>query len=1071
MRSRRLKTTIRLLDIKTLCEYFANTCTYVGGLEKSAHNGFHVVETYEQFSDIGKPFFDLLTRLSLTDMIAYFKHSTLESVDEFFIGISSSSFLQFVKDNSKDICNNKYADEKWSDEAFSSMLSCIWDDADHFHAFVNYLNSEVLDTYLTVASGNATVLGIYSNLPTLQEGLLRRCHSNDKFKLFNKQPSLMQDALIEFTKYCDSLHFDEDSNMETIVEKYLGSVMQFFISKWFKVLQNEHLVGSVGNIDSSGRLRYYVDSVQLHEEATKVDIDLLETFSSIEDVDVDLFQRVKGKGYARPYRSIVDILLPYIEPRITAGIQKLYDVRRTSDIAKMYTFEVQPALGNSALCIGSPVRYTVPCFDRSRRESMLFDREALLLGKGIIDSTDASFKAKIQANKELVLDIYNKCQNMTATNYHEVVFDIVTNHCAGRVRDNSNTYYVDRNLPNNFIEPDNKYYELYDDLTYQRISKIIKCISRVVKLNGALHAYGTSLAVVWSQYLMHFPDRQLNIFNSCSTIPSFMSCIGLGHENTDSDSFSDGLDATPVTFIATAEIKSEVYKLLKMSAKSLVTEIPKDLKLGNAHIPSKTVFDSRTEISTAYTQFTHFQFELPQVGELYRIFINEVLNESRLQSFASSFIFSKNTKYKQAEAPISLIDFVKVKVSECVQRMTQDSLNIVVGALQDGTCELLMRGLLVWLPEQSRLCDNIRNEFVQVSLEDLQSFTKMMLEVDKFCEGSYYGYNADFTDELAELTPLKNIFNALFSLYSTIYILVMTCTAEIDGSRQSLADPDYIMDISFSIISLLDGIAVQSNTATKTNRNYMSCLRDVKKTDLFMLKKDKKERTYFIDIAHLLLVASSTFSIINTELAIPLNQASDIAFGLNDPYKMLIDSLRKSLHIQVAPGCNQNVKRDQVLSRQYCSCLCGAIRIALKAIDTSYLAGLKQLNKDSALFRNYISDSLSLRDLVQPLNNKNSRNFEFTLNSDLYIKALSTEEYYLAKMRSQWTAATALQELRVEVQNYAIDNHYYRKQDGTYVSFYNPETGTDYYLTEDLVYVGRCEDSIDCKSASEISLR
>ena len=140
MRSRRLKTTIRLLDIKTLCEYFANTCTYVGGLEKSAHNGFHVVETYEQFSDIGKPFFDLLTRLSLTDMIAYFKHSTLESVDEFFIGISSSSFLQFVKDNSKDICNNKYADEKWSDEAFSSMLSCIWDDADHFHAFVNYLN-------------------------------------------------------------------------------------------------------------------------------------------------------------------------------------------------------------------------------------------------------------------------------------------------------------------------------------------------------------------------------------------------------------------------------------------------------------------------------------------------------------------------------------------------------------------------------------------------------------------------------------------------------------------------------------------------------------------------------------------------------------------------------------------------------------------------------------------------------------------------------------------------------------------------------------------------------------------
>ena len=174
---------------------------------------------------------------------------------------------------------------------------------------------------------------------------------------------------------------------------------------------------------------------------------------------------------------------------------------------------------------------------------------------------------------------------------------------------------------------------------------------------------------------------------------------------------------------------------------------------------------------------------------------------------------------------------MKVKVSECVQRMTQDSLNIVVGALQDGTCELLMRGLLVWLPEQGRLCDNIRNEFVQVSLDDLQSFTKMMLEVDKFCEGSYYGYNADFTDELAELTPLKNIFNALFSLYSTIYILVMTCTAEIDGSSQSLADPEYIMDISFSIISLLDGIAVQSNTATKTNRNYMSCLRDVKKTD------------------------------------------------------------------------------------------------------------------------------------------------------------------------------------------------------------------------------------------------
>lgn len=101
MRSRRLKTTIRLLDIKTLCEYFANTCTYVGGLEKSAHNGFHVVETYEQFSDIGKPFFDLLTRLSLTDMIAYFKHSTLESVDEFFIGISSSSFYSLLRTTAK----------------------------------------------------------------------------------------------------------------------------------------------------------------------------------------------------------------------------------------------------------------------------------------------------------------------------------------------------------------------------------------------------------------------------------------------------------------------------------------------------------------------------------------------------------------------------------------------------------------------------------------------------------------------------------------------------------------------------------------------------------------------------------------------------------------------------------------------------------------------------------------------------------------------------------------------------------------------------------------------------------
>lgn len=1087
MYTNRLVSSIRLLDIKTLCEYYAYTCSRIGTFTYEAPRYYSVVNTHEEFSDLGKPFFDLLIRISLIDMKAYFTSLELNSIDEFFTRIASSEFWDFVQKYSEDLYNVEYLEEKWNKDKVQDICSKFTTDMKRYEAFIEHLRIKTTNGYLSVISGDATILGIYSCLPELQEGLIRRSVSSDKFRVFSAQPHLLQNMTIEFTKFCDNLHFTEDRNYTTIVYKYLGSQMQYFISQWFGKIQATYLVGKVGTTVEDGKVKFFADMISLKEDTNKLDVNLYDVFENVNRVDSALFKRIKGGGYSQPYKSIVDILLPIIEPRVLTQISALEAIKRESPVLNSCSFVYASPLINLAADNTGAVRNSYP----------LVSRDALLT------STDASFRAKITANVRLVRDIYDVCQDLKPENFHDVIYKIVSSHCECRTDKDSDTPYVRFTTPVgmksqaelNLYEDSkqsslsiNPRYAIYDDQTYLQISDIIATIGKIVELSTALQLYGTSLSVVWSQYLMRYPNREILVFQQCSSIPAILNCLGISHSKSKAD-YDDGLEAVTKYAYVTQALRNEIFDLLKVRNKGIHNKIDLGITLGHAHVPKESEFTGKRAITTLYKEFIASNSRMPEnlLGRFIACF-EKITGTQKVTSVANAKVLSTNTRYEFLAEPQTMSTFCWECIVRCMNNIIEIDFKTYCDFFSSDEFIALILDLQRWIS----MSDVAKNQIKYILIEDTEDLTLdtyrefvLALEgITDLADGTSntgaFGYwcNLDSIG-LGSYKSAKNMFNKMYIFFALIYSLAANSInlLQYDCETSTLSNEDFVIDISFSIISLFDSIAELANAYAEIGVRYHEALAPVELSAILPKITNQKDKSpvFFTDVAYALLAVGNSYVLQESELVDVLKQSSDIAFGQNNNSLSRLDRIKTSLSrgkIFFSPIINSIIRRSSSIGEMYSIVICGAIRLALLSLENEYLLTYRHIHQEEDMLRNFIKDTLNLSEIKQPLYNSNASNFEYRLSAQLFESALFTDEYMTAKKLVQFTSESTLHSLRLEVQNYALDGSFYRKPDGTYVHITNRSTGVIYYLSKDLVYVGRLADgTVDVHAASEINIR
>lgn len=1083
----RLMSNIRLLDIKTLCEYYAYTCSKVGTFTYEAPRYYTVVNTYEEFSDLGKPFFDLMIRISLLDMKAYFTSFDLCSIDSFFTRIASSEFWDFVRKYSSDLYDVEYLEDKWNEEKVQNICTLFTSDMERYCRFIEHLRVKTTNGYLAVISGDDSILGIYSNLPELQEGLVRRSLSSDKFHMFSAQPHLLQNLTIEFTQFCNNLHFMEDKNYTTVVYKYLASQMQYFISQWFKTIQSMYTVGKVGTTVEDGRVKYFADMLSLKDESNNIEVNLYDVFENVNRVDSALFKRIKGGGYSQPYKSIIDILLPMIEPDTHAKIGDLESIKHDSPVLESCTFVYAAPLVNLAADNTGTVRNALP----------LVSRDALLA------STDASFRAKIAANVKLIKDIYDVCQDLKPETFHDTIYKIVSSHCECRTNKDSDIPYVKFSTPAGMhsqaelgIYSESKQsnlsintkYAIYDDQTYAQISDIIATIGKVVELSSALQLYGTSLSMLWSQYLMHYPNREILVFQQCSTIPAILNCLGINNSKSTVD-YSDGLAAEVRYAYITQSLRNEIFDLLKVRPKSAQTKVNFNLSLGHARVPVKSDFTDKKAIVQLYQEFISSNSQMPtDMLEQYMKCFKRITGESRVGTLANAKVLSTSTRYIFTENKLSISDFCWNRIVAALDSITEKTYSEYCAFFSSDEYISLMLNLQRWVSLSSAAKTQVLHilaaDVEDTSLASLKEFAGALEGETALADGSSatgaFGYWCDLdVIGLGSYKSAKNMFNKMYVFFALIYMLTSKSVdlLKYDYDLSPLSNRDFIIDISFSMISLFDSIAELANAYAEIGVRYQEALSSVKLQDLLPKITNQKDKSplFFTDVAYALLSVGKSYALQESELVDVLKQSSDIAFGQSSSAITRLDRIKASLtrgKIFFAPIINSVIRRATLISEIFSITICGALRLALDALNNEYLQTYRHIHQEEDMFRNYIRDALSLTEIKQPLYNSNASKFEFRLSAQLFENALFTDEYLTAKKLVQFTSESTLHSLRLEVQNYALDGSFYRKPDGTYVHITNKTTGIMYFLSKDLVYVGRLANGkVDVHAASEINIR
>lgn len=1028
MRFAQVQCGFTILDYKTLVEICANNDGYREYFNPISQNvNYSIKEIDGTRGTLGRALFSLLCRIPVADFYALISQdkragSNTLLVDEtaFLCCLSSDSFIDFVHNNCDEIATFKYANSPLSIAAVQALAETLFHDRQLYKQYIAHLQEEVSKLIIRIVTEGDTPLSLYAALPQLRKGLVARALKESRgAQTMRNQPNMFLEMFSEFENYMKGVKFSAASNDYTVVEKYIGFTMRFFISKWYGTLMYTYLhAPTVAGVGESGELLLVSD-----REAAPVNkrlrqnnaINLAELFAEVLKLDAALFQRLRNQGNALmlPYYSIVDFVIEELSKQAIHDLNNILHTRLDSQL----TFKLVSSYRGDIFLI----------------------------------STDASFKARIKRAKKLISQIWNAVDQINTSTFSSICANIVVDNNIGCQYDNSDSPIINEDFLYYADSSTDKEIGVLIDTSYKMISKIIEIIAKLFQLNSALEAYGSSLSYVWHSYIesqsaMRF--RSTDIFLKHATISAYLNHM-LSLHKIPEELYNDGYDVSCLNiYMKTAEQQTYISNLA-VKAKADY-KFPDISRLTTAHLHNSAELNPEARIQSlfAITSKLNLSTEACSADVISLIYKNIL----QVVDTPNDKYINRDTSYELTSENKGLHEYCYSAIQQFIQNCSDEQWSFILPRYKD-ICNLAR---MCWsaskdFDEEYYPSSKYFNcEYFSESLS-IDVFKQVVAQLSEFIlADSFKGY-IDQSEEMSiEVNTSIAIYNLLAGYFALLWYTVksaMQFQTENSFKYSPLCDINLITDLGYANLIFLAGLSVDYTERMSLLTPDFDFIAD------YLDKLNKAD--YSIARTVIMTNVTKCFDIANQTFITPLRKCCDSLFSIGSPLAALKNNL-SLIPVKAPILINLQYNFDPDYSIMLTAALCGTIQHFLDLQNIRNLIySLTNASKHVAEMKQYISHFMSL-DLCESIPQLyHSKPKMFSDIAKYLSNAAADPEYMRCVICNKNTARAIMNKFYYSTNSCTIDeNGFLKAVSGNYIVTSDPYSDMDYYLSKDGVWAG-----------------
>lgn len=659
MRLEHITHKIRLLDFKTLCEYFFS----VNGFKLIYNsNGLpHSIAEFNPTEGYGRLSRALFYVFVCTSLPTFKKLcGDFNSISDLFSRLDYDILTSFLQTpaNYFEITTDSHKYKEGYINHVNESIDYICDPSNKnlYIKFIDVVSSNLSFEYIRISlSTTETVLSVYSKIPQLQLGLYRRVNAKDQYHSFMNDSSLYARLSSAFISYMTHVSFYEERNYDTVIIKYIGTCMDFFISSWYKSdgLQSvQRMTVSVIKDDANESLYISdipVESADEHEfHYSSADFKLIKLLEDINTIDDKFFALHKDRTINRlqneqsvskgtVFASIADFALSAVQ------YQQIDQFNSFLKNSSVYSNCAQNYSNN--LC--------------GNTSSSLFGSSPVGNKQNILQDRDSSFQNRILRYRRFISNILNGIASYTVDNIHDILcnyFDKDINH----EKNEDSNVSVFSNCSVKIMKYNGGYKYFISDTMYDWISKIISCYERLLELNDILMAEHSSLAEFWFLYSVVEGDTFSILSKNHITVSSALDYLRSTFWKSQQFSYSATVDKYKLTcdvlnpsgyfyLLYVAEEQDDCLRCLNIPYSNSGISCNLDYcKLGTGHI-AYTDLDAHSstnkEIQSLYNEAITQTFILPSnlIASFMDVYDNFLDMSGYFENAFETYIFTDNT--------------------------------------------------------------------------------------------------------------------------------------------------------------------------------------------------------------------------------------------------------------------------------------------------------------------------------------------------------------------------------------------------------------------------------------------
>lgn len=1005
----------RLLDLKSLMEYYA-ACN---GYTVSADAAFGYKQCKELNSDRAHflcALFTLLQRMTLDQLAGCLGipvGAELNSVEQFLSVFTYNSFSVLLADQGmkEAICKFPHIDSVLSEKDYDDLYDTLFCDKRKYILWMREISGSLLSNIIHLAESGRSVLSLYASIPQIKVGLWNRAIKRDIYRCLQDEATALL-LQTDFELYCaTSISFDELTNAETVVEKYLGFQMQFFLPYWFSKITSEVQNPKILVKGKDSKYMYISDNLKLKEQGNLEELDLYTRFNSIMLLDERLFKKKKrnSDNEQAPFYNLADFVISLKASAKCLALNR--ELAGVSTCKFEFTLTDTLGAGNSAAFADS----------------------------------DFSFKNKIKNYMNQLKCVYDKSQDLNINNYKDVFLKISKNYT-----DKVNVDKQDSDKPlvdySDVYQGDCSNEVFMQDSAYKVYGDLLNAIENLMRVDSILMAKKLSLAYVWGRAVDNMEVYSASIFLNFSK--TNLSALNL---------YTDGYAVPNVSTTITEATLSSVYKTLSQDRGS--SHINKmqlhKAQLSNIFDPLVGSQNAKVLVASCSTVLTrmilplmslqvdqgdaknilhltfgllkepHLTGEINDIERRYNILHNELPacdGNLDFNTFCLHFAYLLFSRMKDVYTPQEFYDILQ-NIFRALTNLISDIFPVKAGEVMS-----LIHNNDNALSTHTPSCafeSREEDEYQSVVCDFYRSYFTFCNSEEEFAT---YLLSPDWNDY--ESTSLHLVVIRVYCIAYMILDIVKSSAEQIHfdnmdtilNGRHVWEDTSLCIDLFIMVLQMCDCVQAKILEVAKALKKHIMKLNDLQvlsienddsryfdtmytifmnPLDVRSISSSRFTDRYTIEQAKVLLDLSSCYDHIKNNIVVPLEKISNLVMSSLPEGESRIERFVKQFRAKMC-GSSLVVSYSEAMNADYGIVVehvaCGALKMFLsESLILQRLSLIEKLKQFESYFSSYISDESGIsacHKIDYSAKDRQPRDYAFV--KKVLVDALSQDDFVTA---------------------------------------------------------------------------